>query len=299
MSKCRIIINCYIFYKQKGNTMQKDSNFNLIRERRKLKNISQSELGRIIGSQAMVSRIESGQILPNLQTIHLICKALDLTIEEYFYMYSKVGTDITDFRNDLNEKYTSTDMTTLKQRYLKIKESSTLTPKNKHHLLMIQATIYHVTFKMATEADQASLLNYFDKIMRWQLYDIYLLECTLNMLHTEKIKPCISDILTQYMAQENKSISHEIVATLMLKYLESSIVQKKDVITEWILSKLSHLKIRENSNFDLWLLFLTALYKQDTDKIDRAYVVTDYLNDPCLKKKFNRIQSAYTKNLIN
>jgi len=116
MPKCRIIINCYIFYKRKGNTMQKDSNFNLIRERRKLKNISQSELGRIIGSQAMVSRIESGQILPNLQTIHLICKALDLTIEEYFYMYSKVGTDITDFRNDLNEKYTSTDMTTLKQR---------------------------------------------------------------------------------------------------------------------------------------------------------------------------------------
>lgn len=188
MSKCRIIINCYIFYKQKGITMQKDVNFNLIKERRKIKNISQSELGRIIGSQAMVSRIENGQILPNLQTIHLICKTLDLTVEEYFYTYYKVGTDITDFRNDLNEKYMSTDTTALEQQYSDIKATNTLTLKHKHQMLMIQATIYHKTFKLASLNDQNFLLKYFDQIMRWQLYDIYLLECTLNMMPSEKNK---------------------------------------------------------------------------------------------------------------
>lgn len=295
MSKCRIIINCYIFYKQKGNTMQKDVTFNLIKERRKIKNISQSELGRIIGSQAMVSRIENGQILPNLQTIHLICKTLDLTIEEYFHSYYKVGTDITEFRNDLNEKYMSTDTTALEQKYSDIKATNALTLKHKHQMLMIQATIYHRTFKLASLSDQNLLLKYFDQIMRWQLYDIYLLECTLNMMPSEKIKPYISDILVQYIRTENKVYVSDIILTLIVKYLESSIVQKKDVITDWILLKLNDLKIRENSNFKIWFLFLIALYQHDTKKINQAYIVTDYLNNPYLKKKFNLIQSIYLK----
>ena len=295
MSKCRIIINCYIFYKQKGNTMQKDVTFNLIKERRKIKNISQSELGRIIGSQAMVSRIENGQILPNLQTIHLICKTLDLTVEEYFYTYYKIGTDMTDFRNDLDEKYMSTDTTALEQQYSDIKATNMLTLKHKHQMLMIQATIYHKTFKLASSNDQNFLLKYFDQIMRWQLYDIYLLECTLNMMPSEKIKPYISDILVQYIKTENKVYVSDIILTLIVKYLESSIVQKKDVITDWILLKLEDLKIRENSNSKIWFLFLIALYQHDTKKINQAYTVTDYLNAPYLKKKFNLIQSIYLK----
>lgn len=293
MSKCRIIINCYIFYKQKGNTMQKDVTFNLIKERRKIKNISQSELGRIIGSQAMVSRIENGQILPNLQTIHLICKTLDLTVEEYFYTYYKIGTDMTDFRNDLDKKYMSTDTTALEQQYSDIKATNMLTLKHKHQMLMIQATIYHKTFKLASSNDQNFLLKYFDQIMRWQLYDIYLLECTLNMMPSEKIKPYISDILVQYIKTENKVYANDIVLTLIVKYLESSIVQKKDVITDWILLKLEDLKIRENSNSKIWFLFLIALYQHDTKKINQAYTVTDYLNAPYLKKKFILIQSIY------
>lgn len=293
MSKCRIIINCYIFYKQKGNTMQKDVTFNLIKERRKIKNISQSELGRIIGSQAMVSRIENGQILPNLQTIHLICKTLDLTVEEYFYTYYKIGTDMTDFRNDLDEKYMSTDTTALEQQYSDIKATNTLTLKHKHQMLMIQATIYHKAFQLASSNDQNFLLKYFDQIMRWQLYDIYLLECTLNMMPSEKIKPYISDILVQYIRTENKVYVGDIILTLIVKYLESSIVQKKDVITDWILLKLEDLKIRENSNSKVWFLFLIALYQHDTKKINQAYTVTDYLNAPYLKKKFILIQSIY------
>ncbi|CUW06430.1 Transcriptional regulator, xre family [Leuconostoc inhae] len=275
--------------------MQKDVTFNLIKERRKIKNISQSELGRIIGSQAMVSRIENGQILPNLQTIHLICKTLDLTVEEYFYTYYKIGTDMTDFRNDLDEKYMSTDTTALEQQYSDIKATNTLTLKHKHQMLMIQATIYHKTFKLASSNDQNFLLKYFDQIMRWQLYDIYLLECTLNMMPSEKIKPYISDILVQYIRTENKVYVSDIILTLIAKYLESSIVQKKDVITDWILLKLEDLKIRENSNSKIWFLFLIALYQRDTKKINQAYTVTDYLNAPYLKKKFNLIQSIYLK----
>ncbi|MGR8826218.1 helix-turn-helix transcriptional regulator [Leuconostoc citreum] len=49
--------------------MRKETN--IIKERRKLKNLSQKQLGAFIGSQAMVSRIESGQILPNAQSIYL------------------------------------------------------------------------------------------------------------------------------------------------------------------------------------------------------------------------------------
>ncbi|MBZ5981210.1 helix-turn-helix domain-containing protein [Leuconostoc gasicomitatum] len=275
--------------------MQKDVTFNLIKERRKIKNISQSELGRIIGSQAMVSRIENGQILPNLQTIHLICKTLDLTVEEYFYTYYKIGTDMTDFRNDLDEKYMSTDTTALEQQYSDIKATNMLTLKHKHQMLMIQATIYHKTFKLASSSDQNFLLKYFDQIMRWQLYDIYLLECTLNMMPSEKIKPYISDILVQYIRTENKVYVSDIILTLIVKYLESSIVQKKDVITDWILLKLEDLKIRENSNSKIWFLFLIALYQHDTKKINQAYTVTDYLNAPYLKKKFNLIQSIYLK----
>ncbi|CUW09095.1 helix-turn-helix domain-containing protein [Leuconostoc gasicomitatum] len=275
--------------------MQKEGNFNLIRERRKIKNISQSELGRIIGSQAMVSRIENGQILPNLQTIHLICKTLDLTVEEYFYTYYKVGTDMTDFRNDLDEKYMSTDTTALEQQYSDIKATNMLTLKHKHQMLMIQATIYHKVFKLASSNDQNFLLKYFDQIMRWQLYDIYLLECTLNMMPSEKIKPYISDILVQYIKTENKVYVSDIILTLLVKYLESSIVQKKDVITDWILLKLEDLKIREDSNSKIWFLFLIALYQHDTKKINQAYTVTDYLNVPYLKKKFNLIQSIYLK----
>lgn len=275
--------------------MQKDVTFNLIKERRKIKNISQSELGKIIGSQAMVSRIENGQILPNLQTIHLICKALDLTIEEYFYSYYKVGTDITEFRNDLNEKYMSTDTTALEQKYSDIKATNTLTLKHKHQMLMIQATIYHKTFKLASLNDQNLLLKYFDQIIRWQLYDIYLLECTLNMMPSEKIKPYIADILVQYIKAENKVYVSDIILTLIIKYLESSLVQKKDVITDWILFKLGDLKIRENLNFKVWLLFLIALYQHDIKKINQAYIITDYLNNPDLKKKFNLIQSIYLK----
>ncbi|MBZ5957917.1 helix-turn-helix domain-containing protein [Leuconostoc gasicomitatum] len=275
--------------------MQKDVTFNLIKERRKIKNISQSELGRIIGSQAMVSRIENGQILPNLQTIHLICKTLDLTVEEYFYTYYKIGTDMTDFRNDLDEKYMSTDTTALEQQYSDIKATNTLTLKHKHQMLMIQATIYHKTFELASSNDQNFLLKYFDQIMRWQLYDIYLLECTLNMMPPEKIKPYISDILVQYIRTENKVYVSDIILTLIAKYLESSIVQKKDVITDWILLKLEDLKIRENSNSKIWFLFLIALYQHDTKKINQAYTVTDYLNAPYLKKKFNLIQSIYLK----
>lgn len=275
--------------------MQKDGNFNLIKERRKIKNISQSELGRIIGSQAMVSRIENGQILPNFQTIYLICKALDLTIEEYFYACYQDGTDITKFRNDLNEKYMSNNMPALEQKYLAIKATNTLTLKDKHQLLMTKASIYHMTFRLASVIDQNSLLKYFDQIMRWELYDIYLLECTLNMIAAEKIKPYVSDILVQYMKTESRAYARDIIIILMIKYLESSIMQRNDVITDWLLLKLSALSIKENSNFKIWILFLSALYKNDLNKITQSYMVTNYLGMTDLEKVFNRIQSAYLK----
>ena len=83
--------------------MRKETN--IIKERRKLKNLSQKQLGAFIGSQAMVSIIESGQILPNAQSIYFICKELDITIDEYFSNNFEIDFNIVNFRNKLNYKY--------------------------------------------------------------------------------------------------------------------------------------------------------------------------------------------------
>lgn len=46
---------------------------NIIKEKRKLRNMSQAQLGDIVGSQAMVSRIENGQ---NILFFHILIKLL-------------------------------------------------------------------------------------------------------------------------------------------------------------------------------------------------------------------------------
>ncbi|WP_242946542.1 helix-turn-helix transcriptional regulator [Leuconostoc mesenteroides] len=60
---------------------------NIIKEKRKLRNMSQAQLGDIVGSQAMVSRIENGQILPNAQTIFILCNKLEITLRNTSIVY--------------------------------------------------------------------------------------------------------------------------------------------------------------------------------------------------------------------
>ncbi|MGC8258013.1 helix-turn-helix transcriptional regulator [Leuconostoc mesenteroides subsp. jonggajibkimchii] len=56
----------------------------VIKEIRKIREISQQRLGVLIGSQSMVSRIENNKTEPTDHTILLLCDALNISFEEYF-----------------------------------------------------------------------------------------------------------------------------------------------------------------------------------------------------------------------
>lgn len=55
----------------------------VIKEIRKLRGISQQQLGQLIGSQSMVSRIENNKAEPSDHTL-LLCHALNISFDEYF-----------------------------------------------------------------------------------------------------------------------------------------------------------------------------------------------------------------------
>ena len=56
----------------------------IIRKTRKLRGISQKELGQLIGSQSMISRIENGLTSPTDRALQQICDILNVPIADYF-----------------------------------------------------------------------------------------------------------------------------------------------------------------------------------------------------------------------
>ncbi|WP_080732783.1 helix-turn-helix transcriptional regulator [Leuconostoc mesenteroides] len=56
----------------------------IIKETRQKRGISQQQLGVLIGSQSMVSRIENNKTEPTDYTVLLLCNALNISFEEYF-----------------------------------------------------------------------------------------------------------------------------------------------------------------------------------------------------------------------
>ncbi|AFT82441.1 helix-turn-helix domain-containing protein [Leuconostoc carnosum] len=270
-----------------------DGRHNIIKEKRKLRNISQKQLGHIIGSQAMVSRIENGQTFPNSQSIYLICHTLDITIDEYFCSVFKTYENITIYRNELNEKYMNGDLKTLHKIYKRQQQRTSLDLKRKHFVLMARSTIYHLNFKLATLSDQNILFSYFNKVIHWQLYDICLLECTINMLPVNQVKPYFSDLLLQCVYNKNTVHYHDLIISIMIKYLETSIIQHQDTVTSFILLKIEDLEIHTNLDNKLWILFLTGIYHNNKQQMDQAYEIIKYINDPCTLHVFDRIRSYY------
>jgi len=59
-------------------------NDKIIKKIRKSRGISQKELGHLIGSQSMISRIENNQSSPTDYNLQEICQILNIPIEEYF-----------------------------------------------------------------------------------------------------------------------------------------------------------------------------------------------------------------------
>lgn len=275
----------------------KDTSDNIIKEKRKLRNISQAQLGNIVGSQAMVSRIENGKILPNAQTIFTLCQKLEITVEEYFCNIFGPDKNITTFRNKLDYLYKQGEIDELYKIYSQYKQHASLDMETKHHMLMIKSTIYHMLFKQANEIDQNVLFSYFDEIINWQLYDIYLLESTINMLPVKKTKPYFLDILSQYSSSGEVNMYYpDIVTNIMIKYLEASILQQQNHITSFLLAKISSDDVNLNTNHQLWVLFLTGIYYNNQEKLEEAYSITEYLNDDCTAEVFNRIKIHCSKN---
>ena len=268
---------------------------NIIKEKRKLRNMSQAQLGDIVGSQAMVSRIENGQILPNAQTIFILCNKLEITVEEYFYSIFGPDQNTTTFRNNLDNLYMQGSIYELRKIFSHYKHHKSLDIETKHRMLMVQSTIYHLFFQSADEIDQNILFSYFDKIINWRLYDIYLFESTINMLPVKKTKSYFLDILSQYNSESNVMCYPDIITNTIIKYLETSIMQKENNITTFLLNKLEMEKISLNTNQQLWKLFLTGIYYNNEKKIKEAYNITEYLNDVNTTQLFDRILSYYTK----
>ncbi|WP_204769825.1 helix-turn-helix domain-containing protein [Leuconostoc rapi] len=59
-------------------------NDNIIKKIRKSRGVSQKELGHLIGSQSMISRIENNQSSPTDYNLQEICQILNIPIREYF-----------------------------------------------------------------------------------------------------------------------------------------------------------------------------------------------------------------------
>ncbi|MGR8822219.1 helix-turn-helix domain-containing protein [Leuconostoc citreum] len=273
--------------------MRKETN--IIKERRKLKNLSQKQLGAFIGSQAMVSRIESGQILPNAQSIYFICKELDITIDEYFSNHFEIDFNIVNFRNKLNYKYLHNDIDGLYAMYNELKLRKILTLNNKHDILMLKATIYHTKFRIASTTYQNVLIDYFNKLISWQLYDIYLLECTVNMLPVTLVRPYISDILGQYIYETVQYNQLDNITNLIIRFFETSLLQNKPIIIEWIIKKIEDIPLEDSLTHQVWLLFLIGLYRNEQHKIDQAYTILTILDDCHLKNIFKRIALQYAQ----
>ncbi|MEX0380686.1 helix-turn-helix domain-containing protein [Leuconostoc sp. MS02] len=60
------------------------NNRSIIRKIRKLRGISQNELGELIGSQSMISRIENGLTSPTDRALQQICDVLNVPVSDYF-----------------------------------------------------------------------------------------------------------------------------------------------------------------------------------------------------------------------
>ncbi|MDC2805330.1 helix-turn-helix domain-containing protein [Leuconostoc suionicum] len=273
----------------------KEFKSNIIKEKRKLRNMSQAQLGDIIGSQAMVSRIENGQILPNAQTIFILCNKLEITVEEYFYSVFGPDQNTTIFKNDLDKLYMQGNIDELRKIFSHYKHHKSLNIETKHRMLIVKSTIYHLFFQSADEIDQNILFSYFDQIINWRLYDIYLFESTINMLPVKKTKSYFLDILSQYNSESNVMCYPDIITSTIIKYLETSIMQKENNVTIFLLNKLEMKKISLNTNQQLWKLFLTGIYYNNEKKIKEAYNITEYLNDVNTTHLFDRMLSYYTK----
>lgn len=263
----------------------------IIKQIRKLRGISQKQLGDLVGSQSTVSRIENNQTEPSDYTLYLLCKTLNISFDEYFCsVFGLEESNIEKLETILLHAYVRNDRQQLQQLWIFYRRQYRDKKMNRlifHQTMMIKATICRLdTNKHASISEKNKLINYFFDVQEWQYYDLRLLTWTLNLLDIKQIKPYITHIMR---CNQLKKISNCVsigIGQMLISALSSSIISQERQMTSYLLTIAESWQIHQsvNFNFKTWLLFLTGIVEnrvqhqgKQNEKIKHAYRIATYL----------------------
>lgn len=268
-------------------------NGELIRKTRQKRGMSQAKLGALIGSQSMVSRIENNQTDPSDQTVLMLCDALMITFEEYFYsIFDKKQYKLSALANQLEIIDHNNDGVMLDKLYVLTQSQSRSQPDNllnRHLFLMTKATKYHLKKQLAPHAIQDELVDYFFDIENWQYYDILLFSRIVYMVPVNRLSPYIKDILNQYRQHELSTHSERTLKKVINNLLEASVVQNNYTFTQHLINQLKSMTIlTDDLTLQTWLLFWQGVILSDNTLIANAYQVTSILHQKSMLKRFNK-----------
>lgn len=268
-------------------------NGELIRKTRQKRGMSQAKLGALIGSQSMVSRIENNQTDPSDQTVLMLCDALMITFEEYFYsIFDKKQSKLSALANQLEIIDHNNDGVMLDKLYVLTQSQSRSQPDyllNRHLFLMTKATKYHLKKQLAPHAIQDELVDYFFDIENWQYYDILLFSRIVYMVPVNRLSPYIKDILNQYRQHELSTHSERTLKKVINNLLEASVVQNNYTFTQHLINQLKSMAIlTDDLALQTWLLFWQGVILSDNTLIANAYQVTSILHQKSMLKRFNK-----------
>ena len=280
----------------KGGIMLIQSNA-IIRKTRKSRGISQKELGQLIGSQSMISRIENGLTSPTDRALHQICDILNVPIVDYFDTVFDKKNNLSLLKSELEQAYLDQNKIKLKKICESIKIMSAHRPNDvalRHFFLMTKSTMYHLDFNIASASIQQEIIDYFFGIENWQYYDLCLFFFVANMISVEHIQPYVTDIIEQYVQKIMSQNTARMVAPVLIMILEASIVQHQYHLTSELLGKIAPLTFyQQNFEFQTWLLFWEGIFENDVQKIDDAYGITHRLHINTTKLLFDHILTHY------
>lgn len=202
-------------------------------------------------------------------------------------------------KSALEHAYIKQDKIVLHHIYSLAQDKAVEQPENltqRHFALMAKSTLYHLDYKLTTESIQHELIDYFFTIDIWQYYDLCLFFFVHNMINVEKLKPYINDILNQYLANKLSTVADNLVAPILITFLESTIIQKNTAITKSLFLRLDFLNLFEqNMTFQTWLLFLRGLFENHKTKISDAYNIVISLHMMTPQKLFDHTQKYYQR----
>lgn len=145
-----------------------------IKELRKQVGLSQKELSHNICTQAQISKIEKGEVLPLSSTLYLISQRLGIDVNYFFDIGTTPRLDyVLETSRQLKAARRSTDYNTIKQ-IVEIEENNPLFTRNKKHyqILLWHKAIY--VYEIGKELARAS-----------QLID-EAIQLTFDTIYTEK-----------------------------------------------------------------------------------------------------------------